>query len=79
MLFYATPIIYSADLFPKTFQWIINLNPMTHAVNAYRAIFMFHQIPELSSIIYMLACAIIFPIVGLLIFRKLEKGFAEEV
>lgn len=79
MLFYATPILYPSDLFPESFRWIINLNPMVHIINSYRDIFMYHQMPQLSSFIYMTFCAFFFVIGGLLVFRKLEKGFAEEV
>ena len=79
MMFYATSIIYPTTLFPKQFRWILSLNPMTHMIDAYRSIFMYHQFPELSSVLYMVFCAFIFFVIGLLIFRKLEKGFAEEV
>ena len=39
MLFYATPILYSSDLFPAKFSWILNLNPLTTIINSYRDIF----------------------------------------
>ena len=79
MLFYATPILYSETLFPENIRWILYLNPMTEIVNAYRDIFMYHQIPEFNGILYLIFISIIVFIAGLFIFRKLEKGFAEEV
>ncbi len=79
MLFYATPILYEATLFPESIRFILYLNPMTQVVLAYRDIFLYHQVPELSGIIYLIIITIIIFAVGLLIFRKLEKGFAEEV
>ena len=79
MLFYATPILYEAVLFPEKIRWILYLNPMTQVVLAYRDIFLYHQVPELSGIIYLIIVTIIIFILGLFIFRKLEKGFAEEV
>ena len=79
MLFYATPILYEAVLFPEKIRWILYLNPMTQVVLAYRDIFLYHQVPELSGIIYLIIVTIIIFVLGLFIFRKLEKGFAEEV
>lgn len=79
MLFYATPILYSETLFPENIRWILYLNPMTEIINAYRDIFMYHQIPGFNEILYLIFISIIVFVVGLFIFRKLEKGFAEEV
>lgn len=79
MLFYATPILYNVTLFPENLRWILNLNPMTHIINAYRDIFMYHQLPGFSSFIFMITISFIVLVVGLMIFKKLQKGFAEEL
>ena len=79
MLFYATPILYEATLFPEKIRWILYLNPMTQLIDAYRNIFLYHQVPDLNGFIYLVLVAFILFFLGLFIFRKLEKGFAEEV
>ena len=79
MLFYATPILYPATLFPEKIRWVLYLNPLTGIIDAYRDIFMYHQMPGLMSILYLVGVAVIIFFVGLAIFRKLEKGFAEEL
>lgn len=79
MLFYAAPILYPAEVFPKAVRWILEINPFTHVVNAYRDLFMYHNIPNLGSCLYILIVALICFYIGLRIFRKLEKGFAEEI
>ena len=79
MLFYATPILYEASLFPEKIRFILYLNPMTQIIDAYRNIFLYHQVPSLMGMVYLVLIAIILFFLGLLIFRKLEKGFAEEV
>ena len=79
LLFYATPIIYTAELFPESVRWILYLNPMTHFINAYRNIFYYQTSPSLMSLIYISIFVILFLIFGYLIFKKLERGFAEEV
>lgn len=79
MLFYATPILYPTSLFPEKIRWILYINPMTEIVNSYRDIFMYHQLPGINSIIYLVIISLVIFFIGLGIFRKLEKGFAEEV
>ena len=79
MLFYATPILYSADLFPKNYRWVVNINPLSGIVTSYRDIFMYHQIPEANGIVYLIIISVAVFFIGLAIFRKLERGFAEEV
>ena len=79
MLFYATPILYPATLFPENIRWILYINPLTELVEAYRDIFMYHQLPGLLPVAYLVGITIVIFFIGLLIFRKLEKGFAEEV
>lgn len=79
MLFYATPILYPATLFPKNIRWLLYLNPLTELVDAYRDIFMYHKLPALNGMIYLIVITLIIFTIGLMIFKKLEKGFAEEV
>ena len=79
MLFYATPILYSSDLFPARFKWILNFNPMALIINGYRDILYYQKLPEVMSLMTLFVIAFLLLLLGILIFKKLEKGFAEEV
>jgi len=79
LLFYGTPILYKADMFPESIRWILYLNPMTHLIDAYRSIFYYQTMPNISSLLYIFVLSTIVLVIGYGIFRKLEKGFAEEV
>ena len=79
MMFYGTPILYSTELFPERLRWVLYLNPLTELINAYRDLFMYHKLPELLPTAYLLGITAVLFFIGLAIFRKLEKGFAEEV
>ena len=79
LIFYATPILYNATMFPEKYRWILYLNPMTHIIDAYRSIFYYGLMPELKSLVFIGILSLCVFIVGYQIFRKLEKGFAEEV
>ena len=79
MMFYVTPILYNVELFPEKLRQLLYLNPFTEIVTAYRDIFMYHQIPSLMPMLYVIGITAVIYFIGLFIFRKLEKGFAEEV
>lgn len=79
LLFYATPILYTADMFPTNVRWVLYLNPLSHLIDAYRNIFYYQTMPNIPSLIYIGVLAIVILIIGYFVFKKLEKGFAEEV
>ncbi len=79
LIFYLTPILYTTEMFPSKYSWVINLNPMTHIINSYRNIFYYGVHPEFKALCVVAVVSLIVMFVGLAIFKKLEKGFAEEV
>lgn len=79
LLFYATPIVYDVTMIPERFRWILYLNPMAHFLDAYRAIFYSKTMPDLKSLGIIGIISFLVLIIGYRIFKKLEKGFAEEV
>ena len=79
MLFYATPVLYPATLFPEKYRWILYLNPMTPIINAYRDIFYYKQLPNMLHLSIVLLGSLLLVTIGYKIFKKLDKGFAEEV
>ena len=79
LLFYATPILYEATLLPERIRWVLYLNPLTHLIETYRDLFMYHTLPSLTSVGYLIFITLIVLFIGYAIFKKLEKGFAEEV
>jgi len=79
LLFYATPIVYSIKDVPPGFQWLLKLNPMTYLIEGYREIFYSKTLPNFRHLIMALIMGIILCMMGYVLFRKLEKGFAEEL
>ncbi len=80
MLFYATPILYNSEMFIGTsVEWIIHLNPMATLINSYRDVLFYQTMPNINSLIIVFMMSVLLCIVGYKIFKKLEKGFAEEV
>ena len=77
--FYGTPIVYRLSDLPANLQVIMQLNPMTHLINAYRDIFYYHQMPDMKILLILLGGSVLLTIIGYFIFKKLQKGFAEEL
>ena len=81
MLFYGTPILYSLSQFNDAgvLGRLIQLNPLTTIMNAYRDGFLYHQWPDMSALLIVTLFSFVVLIVGYIIFKKLEKGFAEQL
>ena len=81
MLFYGTPIVYSLSQFSDAgfIFTLIKLNPMTSIINAYRDVFLYHVWPDFGLLGLILIFSIIVLIFGYWVFKKLEKGFAEQL
>lgn len=79
LLFYATPIVYSAQDVPASFRWLLKINPMSYLIEGYRTIFYDKMPPNFQSLGIALLMGIVLCVIGYFVFRKLEKGFAEEI
>lgn len=79
LLFYATPIVYAINAVPSQLQWIVRINPMSYLIDGYRNIFYNKTAPDFQGLLIALAMGIALTIIGFLIFKKLEKRFAEEL
>ena len=80
---YMTPVMYGVDMVERSGagKWLIlifNLNPMTPIIKIYRQIIYYGEVPELSSLLIAVVVGVVFIVVGEILFKKLQKGFAEE-
>lgn len=79
MLFYATPIAYSAARVPESFSWVVKLNPVAYVIEGFRSIFLYHEMPDIASLSIVGLIGIVLCVIGYLVFNKLQRGFAEEL
>lgn len=81
MAFYGTPILYSLEQFSSTglLAKLVQINPLTTIVYSYRDIFLYHQMPNINHLFLVFVFGFVLSIIGFLIFKKLEKGFAEQL
>lgn len=76
---FLTPIMYSSDMVPKKILPIFNLNPMTPIINAYRDILYYQKVPEMGTMLHGSELSIILLIIGIVVFGRLKRRFAENL
>lgn len=76
---YVTPVLYEVEMVPENLRSLLYINPMTPIILAYRDILYYKQVPELGTLLQALLVGILSLVVGYIIFRKLQRGFAEEL
>jgi lipopolysaccharide transport system permease protein len=79
LLMYATPVIYPASSVPRRFQWIIQANPMTAIVEAFRCGFLGAGTVNLPSLAYSFGFMLVAVFVGIVIFNRVEATFMDTV
>jgi lipopolysaccharide transport system permease protein len=79
MLFYLTPIFYETSTVPENLRWFYNLNPLSHLVDAYRAVLLRGHLPAAGSLLYLTAVSVALLVVGLAVFRRASHRFADEL
>ncbi|MEI8340068.1 MAG: ABC transporter permease [Verrucomicrobiota bacterium] len=76
---YATPVIIPLSKFPKNWQWVIALNPMTTVVESCRLMLLGSGTVHPDHLIYSIAMTFALLATGLLAFGRVEKTFVDTV
>jgi lipopolysaccharide transport system permease protein len=76
---YASPLAYSAKLIPSSWTWVYDLNPLVGIINGFRwAVYGTIDFP-LNSLLYSIIASTVIFIFGWIIFRRLERNFADVI
>ena len=75
-LFYGTPIFYSPDMIPNKYQWILEVNPFAQLIIAWRSSFM-EGVIHWNNIVHVSLWAILFIVIGGIVYNKMKYKFAE--
>lgn len=78
LVFYATPIIYSADKVPDDYQWVIRLNPLAPLADGWRRVLLNNQWPA-SDLWFSVGLTAVLLVLGWFTFRRLEDAFADVI
>lgn len=75
---FATPVVYPVDTVPERWQFLLDLNPMTGLIEAYRAAPLGRPI-DFQSLAVSATVGLVLVAIGVWRFRRMEKIFADVV
>lgn len=78
MLFYATPVIYAAQLVPAPYDTITWLNPLTGILEMMRAGFFDQPVPW-PPIVASIVVSVLLLLIGTTVFSRLERAVLKEI
>ena len=79
LMMYATTVIYPLSAAPAKYKWLIELNPMTGIIEAFRNGFLGQGMLTLQSLGYSIIVTLCSVVIGVVIFNKTEKTFVDTV
>jgi lipopolysaccharide transport system permease protein len=79
LLMYATPVIYPVSSIPTRFQWVIEANPMTPIVEAFRFAFLGAGTVDVTHLLYSFGFMLLVVSIGSIIFNRVEQTFMDTV
>jgi len=77
LLLFLTPVFYSETAVPDSVVWIVKLNPLATAITAYREAFLDGVWPNLTSWATLGISAVVALWVGVEVFDRGQRGFAD--
>lgn len=79
LLFFLTPVLYTADRVPAEYHSMYFMNPMVHIVTAYRQVLIAGEQPDWLPLSIIAASAVVLLPIGYRIFMKQSRRFVEEL
>lgn len=76
MLFYATPILYSVELVPDNYKWLIYINPFSYLIISWRELIL-NGVLMWNYIGILIVICIAFMLLGIMSYEKCKHKFAE--
>lgn len=79
LLLYMTTVIYPLSAAPEKYKWLIELNPMTGIIEAFRYAFLGKGEFTAWSLGYSAAVTLVILLVGVVFFNRTERNFVDTV
>jgi lipopolysaccharide transport system permease protein len=79
LLFYMTPVFYSLERVPERYRWALELNPLATLIEGYRAVLIGQPAPGALKLLLLFIASAAIAALGLLVFRRLQPGFVDEL
>ena len=77
LMFFLSGIFYDADEMPEKFQWVFDINPMVHVIQANRSIMLYGEMPAWLPLLAVFAIGLGLMWVGAMLMRSLNVVYAK--
>ena len=77
LLLYASPVAYAASRVPERWHTLYYLNPLVAAIEGLRWSLLGTESPSGGAVAYSAAVAALAVALGIIVFRRMERGFAD--
>jgi len=79
LMLFLTPIIYPISIVPQKYRLLVSLNPLSGIIETFRALVVHNKQVDYISLGISFTVIIVVFFVGLFVFQKTEKSFADLV
>ncbi|SMF68261.1 ABC-2 type transport system permease protein [Paenibacillus uliginis N3/975] len=76
---WVTPVLFEPDMVKGFLASIMEINPLSPVITAFRDILYYKEVPDMPSLWMTAGFAVVQLIIAMFVFWKLESGFAEEI
>jgi lipopolysaccharide transport system permease protein len=76
---YLTPVGYSLSAFPGRYRWLFMLNPLTAIVEGFRSVVVFDRPPDWQLVAVSSSMILTLCVVALVMFKQMDKYFADVI
>ena len=75
--FWLTPIVYSIDMLPESYQQFFALNPITGVIMGYQSILAYNTFPNLELLMYPAILGLVMSFLAIFIYNKADHEMAD--
>lgn len=79
ILFYLTPVFYEGSQVPAQFRWVLELNPLTTIIEAYRSLLLGTPGPGAVRLVAVTAASVAVAVLGHRVFVRLAPRFTDHL
>ncbi len=76
---YASPVVYSMSIVPERWRWLLSLNPAIGFIEGFRWSLLGSNVLTPKMLIISALSTFVFFILGFIVFRRVERGFADVI
>ena len=78
-LMWASPVAYAASTVPASVQWVVAINPLVGILDSFRWALLGTPVTSWASVVWSAIASVLLFIIGLAIFQRSERRFADVV